>query len=207
MSNPTPTATAHETSGLFVAFVATAALVLGIVCRTAIVDTLAAVTPPALDSIVLPFAAPRTDVATAPPASPANPNATASASAPTTVPVAPGVRTAATATRRVTVGARLPSVATISTVLAAATAPLPPVAATATTLPSTAGEMTRSLAGTTVDLSTLTSTTVPRTARVNAHASATANRPAPHVDRAQQAPNGAHRHHPQHPDGGRRSGR
>jgi hypothetical protein len=28
MSNPTPTATAHETSGLFVAFVATAALVL-----------------------------------------------------------------------------------------------------------------------------------------------------------------------------------
>jgi hypothetical protein len=82
MDTATPTAPNHESSGLFAAFVATAALVLGVVCRNAIVDTLSAVAPPALDAIVLPFAPPRTDVATAPPAPPVPATASAPAAAP-----------------------------------------------------------------------------------------------------------------------------
>jgi hypothetical protein len=215
MRNDTTMAMTHESSGLLVAFVATAALVLGVVCRNAIVDTLAAVTPPALDSIVLPFAPRPAEVATAPPASP-NTKAPVGTSTPVTPTIAARGRTAAAATpRRTTARVVLPRIDTISTVLAAATAPLPraTAATTATTLPAATGEVTRSLAG-----AVTTAFSPPTTAAGAAYANggtgnvrthgATAHARAAHADTS-----GRHRDHPQHPDhaqhphGGHRSGR
>jgi hypothetical protein len=190
MQTSPPNDRAQDPGGLLVAFVVTAALVLGVVFRTALVHTLASAVPPALEAIVLPAPAPRAEVAAAPPiveipgVAPAITPVEAPAAAPTPRPAA--------APQAVTTVA-LPVLTPIASVTAA------PVAAVATA--------TRSLAAV-APAPAASVASAPSPASSDDHDGKGGKRTGPKATRTGPTEHGPRQESPpQHAHGGRRSGR
>jgi hypothetical protein len=198
----------QDTGGLFVAFVFTVALVLGIVCRTAIVSAIRATVPPVLDAIVLPSQPPaRQEVATAPPQPAPSPAPAAIVPAATASPVRTSVRTSTAPASAVT-----PTTVTLATVQLANVQPVVAVRTLTEVADTGAVTPTRSLAGTTTPRSAIAARSDADHGKghgkANDKAKANDHRgPRPQrVERAANA-NGAHHDAPNHGNGGRRSGR